>query len=309
MFTPNKPKAPLFGTTVVSVALSFASVHAQGPASLLKLPLPPADQTLNYGADPLQIAELRLPKSKGPLPVVIVVHGGCWADHFPGPYPLPDASLLKPLAAALTNGGVATWNIEYRRAGSPGGGGWPITYLDLATAVDYLRKIAPTYNLDLANVTVIGHSSGGQLALWLGIRSKLPKTSELYTPNPLALKDIIDIDGPPDLAAAQPLESQYCPIPAVTQFLGGTPTEQPIRYRDGSAQPYLPLGVPQIIVTAGLLQNIGTMATDYRTAATAKGDIITLVPIGGSHFDMLDPTSAPGKAVIATILAAAGPKK
>jgi acetyl esterase/lipase len=291
-----------------ALLLSATAALAQGPAALLKLPLPPADQTLHYGTDPLQIAELRLPKSKGPLPVVIVVHGGCWADHFPGPYPLPDASLLKPLAAALTAGGVATWNIEYRRAGSPGGGGWPTTYLDLATAVDYLRKIAPTYNLDLANVTVIGHSSGGQLALWLGVRAKLPKTSELYTPNPLALKDIIDIDGPPDLTAAQPLETQYCPIPAVTQFLGGKPAEQPTRYREGSAQPYLPLGIPQIIVTAGLLGHVGTLAADYKAAATAKGDTITLVPIGGSHFEMLDPSSVPGKAVIATILTAANPR-
>jgi acetyl esterase/lipase len=300
-------KAPLFGSLILSVLMANACALGQGPGTLLKIPIPPADQTLHYGADPLQIAELRLPKTKGPIPVVVIVHGGCWADHFPGPYPLPDASLLKPMAVALTNGGVATWNIEYRRAGSPGGG-WPNTYLDLSTAVDYLRKIAPTYHLDLSNVTVIGHSSGGQLALWIGARSKLPKTSVLYTPNPLVLKDIIDIDGPPDLTAAQPLESEYCPIPAVTQFLGGSPAQQPVRYREGSAQAYLPLGTPQIIVTAGLLGHVGTLAADYKAAAAAKGDTITIVPIEGGHFDMLDPSSAPGKAVIATILTAATSK-
>jgi hypothetical protein len=130
----------------------------------------------------------------------------------------------------------------------------------------------------------------------------------LYTPNPLVLKDIIDIDGPPDLTAAQPLESEYCPIPAVTQFLGGSPAQQPVRYREGSAQAYLPLGTPQIIVTAGLLGHVGTLAADYKAAAAAKGDTITIVPIEGGHFDMLDPSSAPGKAVIATILTAATSK-
>ena len=96
----------------------------------------------------------------------------------------------------------------------------------------------------------------------------------------------------------------------MTQFLGGTPAEQPTRYREGSAQPYLPLGIPQIIVTAGLLAgHVGTLAADYKAAATAKGDTITLVPIEGGHFTMLDPTTAPGKAVIATILTAATPKK
>ena len=157
-------------TVILCAALAAAQSHpAASPASSS-----PADaHTLHYGSDPLQFGELRLPKAEGRLPVVIVVHGGCWADHLPGNHPPPDFSLTEPLAAALTSGGVATWNIEYRRAGSPGGG-WPNTYLDLAEAVDYLRKIAAQNELDLSRVFVIGHSSGGQLALWLGARSKLP---------------------------------------------------------------------------------------------------------------------------------------
>ena len=271
-----------------------------------------AGQTLHYGSDPLQFGELRLPKSKGPIPVVIVVHGGCWADHFPGPpgsHPAPDVTLTEPLAAALTDGGVATWNIEYRRAGSPGSS-WRNTYLDLAAAVEYLRKIASADNLDLANVSVVGHSSGGQLALWLGARSKLAKSSELYTSDPLALKSILDIDGPPDLAAAQPSESRYCPMPAVTQFTGGTPAEKPTRYHDGSAQPLLPLGIPQTILTAALLQKIPGLVDSYVAAAKVKGDSVTIVSLGAvSHFAMLDPKSAPGKLVVATILGAANPRK
>jgi acetyl esterase/lipase len=240
------------------------------------------------------------------------VHGGCWADHFPGvpgSHPSPDASLTKPLAAALTGGGVATWNIEYRRTGSPSGS-WRNTYLDLAAAVDYLRKLAPTYHLDLANVTVIGHSSGGQLALWLGARSKLAKTSELYTSDPLKFQDIIDIDGPPDLAAAQPFESQYCPMPAVTQFTGGTPGEQPARYHDGSAEPFLPLGIPQTIFTAALLQSFPNLVDSYVAAAKSKGDSVTVVSLGKvSHFAMLDPGSVPGKVVVSRILSVAKPTR
>jgi acetyl esterase/lipase len=292
------------GTLILTAGLAGAQTKPSGPQASA------ADQTLHYGSDPLQFGELRLPKSTSPVPVVIIVHGGCWTDHFPGPqegHALPDASLTRPLASALADRGVATWNIEYRRAGSPGGG-WPNTYLDLAAAVDYLRKIAPTYKLDLSSVTVIGHSSGGQLALWIGARSKLPGTSPLYTTDPLALKDIIDLDGPPELTTAQPVETQYCPIPAITQFLGGTPAEKPGRYRDGSAEAFLPLGIPQIIVTAALLQNVGTLAADYVATAKAKGDSVTLIPLESNHFAMLDPTTDPGKALIAIILAAANKK-
>jgi acetyl esterase/lipase len=277
-----------------------------GLASAQSKPAPPlaaGAQTLHYDSEPLQFGKLRLPNSPSLAPVVIVVHGGCWADHLPGNHPPPDYSLMEPLSVALTRGGVATWNIEYRRAGGHGGG-WPNTYLDLAKAVDYLRKIADKDKLDLSRVFVVGHSSGGQLALWLGARSKLPRTSPLYTTDPLAIREIIDIDGPPNLTAAQPLESDYCPIPAVTQFMEGTPADRPARYHDGSAESFLPLNIPQIIISGGLLQHVGTLADDYKTAARSKGDSVTMISVDGGHFDLVDPTSKPGQAVVADILGA-----
>lgn len=294
----------------LSIALFFThvpSIHAQSPADLLKLPVPAADQTPHYGSDPLQFGELRLPKSKSPAPVVVIVHGGCWADHMAGLDPRSTTyELMKPLAAALTSAGVATWNIEYRRSGSPNGS-WANTYLDLAAATDYLRKLAPANNLDLSRVIVVGHSSGGQLALWIGARSKLPATSEIYTKDPLPIKQIVDFDGPPDLAAAQPAETHYCPIPAVTQFMEGTPATRPQRFHDGSAQPLLPLGIPQTIVTAMLLENVPTLVSSYKSAAEAKGDSVTVVSLkGATHFNPLDPNGVYGKQLVAAILAAAG---
>jgi acetyl esterase/lipase len=277
---------------------------------ILKIPVPVATQTVQYGPGALQFGELRLPASKSPVPVVLIVHGGCWADHLEGRDPRTTSlDLLKPLAAALTNAGVATWNIEYRRHGSPDST-WAATYLDLAAATDYLRKLAPANHLDLSRVIVVGHSSGGQFALWLGARSKLPKTSNIYTEDPLPLKAIIDLDGPPDLAAAQPVESEYCPMPAVTQFMEGTPATQPQRYHDGSAEPFLPLGVPLTIVTASLLEHEPALVAQYLSAAKAKGDTVTVVPLkGATHFNSLDPDTAFGKTLVKTILTVAGVSK
>ncbi|MDQ3684868.1 MAG: hypothetical protein M3430_04620 [Acidobacteriota bacterium] len=67
-------------------------------------------------------------------------------------------------AATLTRAGVATWTLEYRRIGNPGGG-WPGTFEDVAQGADYLRVLARSYPLDLRRVVAIGHSAGGQLAL------------------------------------------------------------------------------------------------------------------------------------------------
>jgi acetyl esterase/lipase len=90
-----------------------------------------------------------------------VIHGGFWR----APY---DLEYFEPACGALTMAGAATWNIEYRRIGS--GGGFPATFHDVARAVDHLREFAPRYDLDLSRVVTLGHSGGGQLALWAAAR-------------------------------------------------------------------------------------------------------------------------------------------
>src|SRR5262249_52766571 len=150
---------------------------------------------LTYGSDALNFGELRVPAGKGPHPVLILVHGGCWSATLPGLDPRATSfDLLRPMAAALAGSGIATWNIEYRRNGNPGGG-WPGTFQDISQATEFLRTIAAKYALDLKRVAVAGHSSGGQLAMWLVARPKIPATSAIYTKDPLPLKAAINIDG------------------------------------------------------------------------------------------------------------------
>src|SRR5687767_10858022 len=65
---------------------------------------------------------------------------------------------LAPMGDALKADGIATWSIEYRRLGQPGGG-WAGTHLDVGRAVDYLRALAARHNLDLGRVKLLGHSA------------------------------------------------------------------------------------------------------------------------------------------------------
>ena len=112
-----------------------------------------------YGSDPSQLGELFLPSGTGPFGVVVVVHGGYWKAQY-------DRSLMTDLCLDLAAHGLAAWNLEYRRIGS--GGGWPATLLDVAAGVDLLADLeAP---LDLSRVVAVGHSAGGQLALWAASR-------------------------------------------------------------------------------------------------------------------------------------------
>src|SRR5712691_5829738 len=126
---------------------------------ILTAPPPPADSRLRYGTDPNQFGDLRVPKSKGPFPVVMNIHGVFWRAK----YGLAHAGHL---CAALTARGLATWNLEYRRVGNAGGG-WPGTFEDVRSGYRYVSQIAQRYNLDSSKMVVIGHSAGGQLALCL----------------------------------------------------------------------------------------------------------------------------------------------
>jgi acetyl esterase/lipase len=284
------------------VAIGSVTSAQVRPDDLLKEEVPAATRRVPYGPDALQFAELRLPKTTGPYPTVILIHGGCWVDRLPGQDPrITTFELLRPLAAALTAADFATWNIEYRRAGSPGGG-WPTTFLDVGSATDYIREIAPSYNLDLHQVLVAGHSSGGQLALWTAARSRLPDSSPLFAKTPLHLKAAVDIDGPPDLASAHPSERKFCPVAGISQLLGGSPAERPERYRDSSALAFLPLGIPQKIVAGGLLKHFGELVGNYQAQAKAKGDAVAVLTLEGqNHFEMLVPGSRQGKTLIDVI--------
>ena len=273
----------------------LASILQQpvSPLDLLKENVPAADHRISYGPGELHFGELRLPKgAKGPHPVVMLVHGGCWAHELKGNDPRATSfELLRPMAAALAAAGIATWNVEYRRYGNPGGG-WTGSFDDLSRATDALRTLAPKHDLDLKRLLVAGHSSGGHLAMWIAARPKLPSASALYTKDPLRVKAVINLDGPADPAAFHPLETKVCGMPAVTQFLGGTPKEQPERYRDASALSFVPLGMPQEFIGGGLVQMAMDQIVAYQSSARAKGDAVTITTLEGArHFDMLAPQS------------------
>jgi acetyl esterase/lipase len=149
---------------------------------------------VEYGPDPNQFGELRIPAGRGPHPVVVLIHGGCFKAAY--------ASLrdLAPMGDALKAQGIATWNVEYRRLGQPGGG-WPGTHQDVGRAVDQLRALAETYRLDLNRVVIVGHSAGGHLAMWAASRSRIPTSSALYANDPLKVRGVVDLAGPVDLSA------------------------------------------------------------------------------------------------------------
>src|SRR5262249_40821958 len=149
-----------------------------------RLPPPAPGELISYGTDPLEFGELRLPDGRGPYPIAIVVHGGFWRAAY-------NLDHISHLCVALNQAGGAAWRLEDRRIGDAGGG-WPGTLDDVASGADHLNAIAQKYSLDLNRVVAVGHSAGGQLALWLGGRHETA----------IKLRGIVSLAGVADLRRA-----------------------------------------------------------------------------------------------------------
>jgi acetyl esterase/lipase len=258
--------------------------YLETSAVLARPPIEP-DFVIPYGEHERQFGHLRVPDGEGPHPVLIVIHGGCWA-------PTIDLRYMDSFCEDLTAAGVATWNLEYR-AIEPGGSGWPRTFLDVAHGVDALRDIADEHALDLNRVVATGHSAGGHLALWAAARHRVPAASEIHTEDPLPIHAVVSLSGIPDLQAYRGHQMAGCNKESVDLLLGGDPTHMPERYAAGSPAQLLPFGVPQRMITAdgdGLVPAL--FAEVYAEVATRLGEDIAVVTLTESgHFEAVVPES------------------
>ena len=230
---------------------------------------PPYDLRLKYGSDENQFGDLRLPKTKGPHPLLMNIHGGFWRARY-------DLQHASHLCAALTAAGLATFNLEYRRVGNPGGG-WPGTFEDVTNGLKYIQQHAAEHHIDATRVIVMGHSAGGQLAICLAHRAS-------------EVRGAVSLAGVLDLQRAYEL---HLSNDAVVEFLGGTPQQVPEHYHEASPVDVPVPSVSQLIVH-GVTDDIVPVAfsRDYAHSKKKRGEQVKLLELDGAgHFDLIDPLS------------------
>lgn len=243
--------------------------------SVRDLPAAKPDLIERYAAgSPYEVGELRLPKGKGPFPVAMLVHGGCWTAD------MGSTRDMGALASWLAAHGVATWNIEYRALGT--GGGWTGTFADWAAAFDHLNTLAKRYPLNLGQVSVIGHSAGATAVGWLsgGAKGEVKVAADLPK-----VSGAVFLDGPTSLKAFFGPDILVCGDMVINKLMGGSPSRVPTRYamvdpaQNGSA-------AKQVLMVAGVLP----YDTRFVPAMKAKGVAAQQITLDTeSHYNLLVP--------------------
>jgi acetyl esterase/lipase len=225
-------------------------------------PPPAADARLAYGPEPKQFGDLRLPGVDRLWPLAVVVHGGSWNAT----YNLIHAGHM---CVALGKAGIATWNVEYRSRGDVDGT-WPGAGVDVSAAAEFVVELVDRYPLDRERVVLVGHSAGGQLALWAAKQARLPV---------VALAAVSDL---------RESAERVGPEGAVAKFIGGMPDELPDLYADASPRELLPLGVRQILVHGTRDPEVPyAMSERYVESAGGEAELVSLD--GAGHFEPIDP--------------------
>lgn len=288
--------ALVVATTIGTTAQQPATPRYLTAADILKLPSKPAVARLAYGSDSLQFGELRVPEGRGPFPIAIVIHGGCYQKRF------ADLHIMDAISTGLTAQGVATWNIEYRKIDEPGGA-WPGMFRDVAAGVDYLRELGPRFPLDLNRVIAVGHSAGGHLALWTAARQKIPKDSTLWVASPMVVRSAVNLDGPSNLQWLVDRNGMLCGAQVMEGLVGSGP-DLARNLLVTSPLPMLPLGAREAMVYRSVANPWATpeeFATYAAVVSRAGDPVMTSAVADVGHFEFIAPDSAAWPQVIRAV--------
>jgi acetyl esterase/lipase len=220
--------------------------------SVLKRAARQPDEVLRYGDHADQVIDYWHAKEYRPL--VVFVHGGFWRPEY-------DRMHARPLGEALSDLGWPVVSLEYRRVpGDP-----DATISDIRTALDALPDLVDVH----AGYLLMGHSAGGQLALWAAA-----------TLNPVHLRAVIALAPVADLLMADRLGLDDG---AVQAFIG-------TGVRNDLDPVHLPASIAPVSLIHGVNDTVVPLkVTESYFSAHPTAHFIRAQDCG--HYQLIDPLS------------------
>lgn len=177
--------ASLRGRLSLAIVLGGLAALALSPAALASGGEP---REVQYGASPLEIANV-YPSSTSGSPVVVLVHGGGWRQQ-------RDLSRLELSSRALQAEGFTVYEIDYEQDSSETPA-FPLEPDDVIAATRWAIAHAAAYNGNPGDVTLLGGSAGGNLAALA--------VEQLDEESPGAVEGVVLLSAPTNLVALAPM--------------------------------------------------------------------------------------------------------
>jgi acetyl esterase/lipase len=173
----------------------------------------------------------------GPLPGVVVVHGGNWQDS--------DNSEFLPLNSYLASHDFVVAAINYRLAPK-----WrfPAARDDVFAAIAHLKVHGGEFGLDPARLAILGRGAGGQLALLAA-----------YTAGDPAIRGAISLYGPTDLRFGYEHPSPQHIVDSrslLETYLGGPPSKAAEAYISASPISFVTAATPPTLLIHGMRDGV-----------------------------------------------------
>ncbi|MBX7166003.1 MAG: alpha/beta hydrolase [Pirellulales bacterium] len=203
------------------------------------------------GDEPLVLDLCQPADPKGPLPCLVLIHGGGWQSG--------NKRVYRELLQDCAGEGYVVVSVGYRLAPKYK---WPAQIEDCKCAVRWIRAHAADLHVDPARIGAMGHSAGAHLSMLLGCMdtsdglegeggwadqsSKVQCVVSYFGPTDLTVPES-DIDK---LAGAADFN-----LPAVRlilkNFVGGNPAEQTETLRQASPLTYVNAGDAPMLLLQG----------------------------------------------------------
>lgn len=232
------------------------------------------------------VLDLYLPDDDGGRhPAVMLVHGGGWQNG--------DKDHFRRAARRLARSGYVAASINYRLAPE---GRFPRAAQDVACALAFLQGNADEYRLAPERIAIMGYSAGGHLVSLLGVAWDLEALApDCDAGRPSEPAAVIPGAGVHDLRGA---EHAW-----IEQFMGGSESEVPDRYRLASPILHVDQGEPPFLLISGGADWIVEVdqSRQMRAQLQAAGNHAELLTTaGGGH--LLQPAADPGEVQIGVSL-------
>jgi acetyl esterase/lipase len=216
------------------LVLGAAAVRGAPPAPPANVEFLPDVTYATVDGEELKLNLSRPRDAKGPLPCVVVIHGGGWKAG--------NRNQHNDMTWKFTDRGYVSVTVSYRFAPKfP----FPAQVQDVKAAVRFLRANAEKYGIDPQHLGAVGFSAGAHLSMMLGAMDKADGLDDSggNDDQPSKVQAVVSFFGPTDLTAPYPEVTR----PILKDLLGGTVEEKldlakrasPITYVNAGDAPML----------------------------------------------------------------------